>query len=368
MWGLLKKKRSQFVAISIHTWFATSYRLAEAAQMFRPILVLVWNRLCLTGQFGITYQKNTSKIPKARPDSYGSQIFGLCCWMTHHRQRHWLRGSLCATAGSFETLVSAAHYANLGQSLCSTPHSPISMLVVEQRLGKYMPTLKFGGGVGNKKFCEQPARSRCTQAAVRVWVFSKSVNLKLTSQELSTTQHSIQDFFIPRRKRVNLGWGTFTASPSVCFHWIVPPSKKNNYHCGLHCVMPISLHLPETQIVLQLIKNKMKFQQFFNERRDWLDLRGRHKKIGIQYNGGLLSGNLFCIHFLALVLGTHFAPFNSACMEAMFKPHWKRNLYWNRSEMEADGGRTEQVASLSLQLDGGQWRSMKAPLKMQFAM
>ena len=41
----------------------------------------------------------------------------------------------------------------------------------------------------------------------------------------------------------------------------------------------------------------------------------------MMYSGGPLSGNLFCIHFLALVLGTRFAPFNSACMEAMLKPH-----------------------------------------------
>ena len=57
------------------------------------------------------------------------------------------------------------------------------------------------------------------------------------------------------------------------------------------------------------------------------------------HSGGPLSGNLFCIHFLALVLGTRFAPFNSACMEAMLKPHWKRNLHWNQNEMEAIGGR-----------------------------
>ena len=43
--------------------------------------------------------------------------------------------------------------------------------------------------------------------------------------------------------------------------------------------------------------------------------------ISCDYSGGPLSGNLFCIHFLALVLGTRFAPFNSACIEAMLKPH-----------------------------------------------
>ena len=35
------------------------------------------------------------------------------------------------------------------------------------------------------------------------------------------------------------------------------------------------------------------------------------------HSGGPLSGNLFCMRFLALVLGTRFAPFNPACMEAM---------------------------------------------------
>ena len=50
------------------------------------------------------------------------------------------------------------------------------------------------------------------------------------------------------------------------------------------------------------------------------------------YSGGPLSGNLFCIHFLALVLGTCFAPFNSACMEAMLKAH--ENAIYTGIEMK----------------------------------
>ena len=68
-----------------------------------------------------------------------------------------------------------------------------------------------------------------------------------------------------------------------------------------------------------------------------------------RYSGGPLSGNLFCIRFLALVLGTRFVPFNSACMEAILKPHWKRSLHWNWHEIEASGSRWRPHWTCNLQ-------------------
>ena len=81
-----------------------------------------------------------------------------------------------------------------------------------------------------------------------------------------------------------------------------------------------------------------------------------------------LSGNLFCMHFLVLILGTRFAPFNSACAEAMLKPRQKCNSAtytgigrkWR--PLEADGGRTENAVYArwrlleagTLEADGGE--------------